>query len=178
MKQHDVKKTRTLGGNTFFIRPFGAFKSANLSGEVAALLTPIIAAFAPVVDDLKKIGELKEDASVLDLDIDMEKLSPSLGQALSGFSGDRLESLLKKLLVQFKNISVEIDGRGEAQLLTEDLANELFCGETQNMFILLFDVIKVNYSGFFEKLGSQFGKAADAVHQKAEPSLVNTGTSM
>jgi len=88
----------------------------------------------------------------------------ALAKGASGISGDKLEHLLKKLLVQHRNISFEPVGgpfetkkSSKPQLLTEDLANDMFCGDVQDMFILAFDVIKSNYSGFFEKLGNLFG---------------------
>ena len=34
---------KVIGENTFYIRPFGAFAAANISGELAALLSPILA---------------------------------------------------------------------------------------------------------------------------------------
>ena len=157
MKQHDVKQERKLGGNTFYIRPFGAFKAANMSGEILSLITPILAGIAPVV-----AGAKVTDDEVSLLDMDAEKVAPHLSNAMSGISGDKLELLLKKLLTDYKNVSVELEGKKEAQILTEDLANELFCGDAQDMFILAFDVIKANYSRFFQKLGGQYGKAINA----------------
>jgi len=161
MKQHDVKSKNTLNGNTFYLRPFSALKAANMSGEIMSLLTPVLAGIAPIVAG----AEIKGDNISL-FDIDAEKAAPHLANAMSGISGDKLELLLKKLLIQYKNISVELEGEKEAQHLTEDLANELFCGETQDMFILAFEVIKVNYSGFFKKLGGRFGAALNILTQK------------
>jgi hypothetical protein len=100
------------------------------------------------------------------MDIDIETVVPALANGMSGISGDKLEALLKKLLVKYKNVSVQVEGDNEAQVLTEDLANEVFCGEAQGMFILAVDVIKVNYSGFFAKLGSQFGGLLNGLIQK------------
>lgn len=40
---------KVIGENTFYIRPFGAFAAANISGELAALLSPILAGIAPAV---------------------------------------------------------------------------------------------------------------------------------
>ena len=162
MKRFDVKQERELGGNRFFIRPFGAFKSANMSCEIMGLLTPILAGVAPIVAG----AEISGDEINLG-DIDAEKAAPHLANALSGISGDKLEDLLKKLLILHKNISVQLDGESDAQTLTEDLADELFCGDTQDMFILAFDVIKANYSGFFKKLGGQFGSVLNAFLEKA-----------
>ena len=152
MKQHEVKHERELSGNTFFVRPFGAFKAANMSGDILALLTPILAGVAPIVAG----AELQGD-NISILDMDAEKAAPHLANAMSGINGDKVEALLRKLLIQYKNISVQVEGEDDAQLLTADLADEVFCGDTQDMFILAFDVIKVNYSGFFKRLGGQFG---------------------
>ena len=160
MKQHEISPGRVLGGNTFYIRPFGAFKAANMSGDIVSLLMPIIAGVAPIVAGAKVEGD---DISLLDMDA--EKVAPHLANVTGGINGDKLEALLRKLLIQYKNISVEIDGK-DVQTLTADLADEVFCGDTQDMFILAFDVIKVNYSGFFKKLGGQFGGVINAVMAK------------
>jgi hypothetical protein len=161
MKQFEIIQERLLGGNRFYVRPFGAFKSANMSGEIIGLLTPMLAAFAALID-----GARASETEVRMLDLDAEKAAPHLARALEGLSGDRLEALLKKLLVQHKNISVQLAGKNDAEPLTEDLANEIFCGETQDIFILAFDVIKANYAGFFKKLGGQYGEALDALLAK------------
>jgi len=161
MKQHEVKQERSLNGNTFYVRPFGAFKAANMSGEILALLTPILAGVAPIIAG----AEIQGDNVTL-LDMDAEKAAPHLAKAMDGINGDKLETLLVKLLIQYKNISVQLDGESEAQLLTRDLADEVFCGDTQDMFILAFDVIKVNYAGFFKRLGGQFGEAIKGLLEK------------
>jgi len=67
--------------------------------------------------------------------------------------------LLRDLLVRGNNIAVDFNS--ETKPLTEDLVNELFCGDVQDMYILAFHVIKINYGGFFGKLGTQSGKVAE-----------------
>ena len=172
MRQHDPIK-RKLGANTFYIRPFSAFKAANLSGEILSLLTPVFAGMAPLLADT----EIDENNITL-LDVDTEKAAPRLAKAMSGISGDKLEALLRKMLIQYRNISVEIkneDGSmDDVQLLTADLADECFCGDTQDIFALAFDVIKVNYSGFFKKLGGRFGGVINALLAKDTPSSTDT----
>jgi hypothetical protein len=143
----DVKASKEIGGNTYHIRPFAAFTAANISGELAAVITPLLASIAPAVAG----GE--EDASLLD--IDTEQAAPALSAAFSALSGDKVESLLKKLLTKHGNISVETDG--ELKQLDDNLVNELFCGEVQDVFVLAFEVVKVNFGGFFKKLGSLSG---------------------
>lgn len=45
---------KVIGENTFYIRPFGAFAAANISGELAALLSPILAGIAPLFGGLTR----------------------------------------------------------------------------------------------------------------------------
>ena len=57
----------------------------------------------------------------------------------------------------------------KAQLLTEDLANEVFCEDVQEMFMLAFEVVRSNYNGFFKKLGDLFGPLMEGLTKKASP---------
>jgi len=158
MKQHDVKCERTLNGNTFYVRPFPAFVAANISGDLSSLIVPVFASIAPQISGAAGVTNI--------LDMDSTAAAPLIANGLSSVNGEKIEALLKKLLVKHKNVSVMPAGEKDAQWLTEDLANELFCGEAQDMFILAFDVIKVNFSGFFTRLGSRFGNVIDTLTRK------------
>lgn len=138
-----------IGGNSFYIYPFSAFTSANMSGEITALLTPLIASIVPAIGTSR-------DKNVMDMDVG--EVAPHIAGAFSALSGDKVESLLRKLLLN-GNVGVLPAGSADAQWLTEELANEVFCGNTQDMFVLAFYVIKVNYVGFFEKLRNLSGNA-------------------
>jgi len=164
MKVFETKQ-RQLGDILFYVRPLPAFTAANISGEVIGAILPALLAIGPMLGD-------KDDPTAL-LDIDSEVAAKALAKGASGFSGDKIESLLKRLLVQHKNISFETvnEKKSKLQILTEDLANDLFCGDVQDMFILAFDVIKSNYSSFFEKLANLFGDRIGAFQN-----LVKTGT--
>ena len=71
---------------------------------------------------------------------------------------------MKKLLIDHKNVSVEGETTdGEVKLLTYDIANEVFCGDVQDMFVLCFEVIKLNFNGFFKKMAAQFGGLTEAL---------------
>jgi len=167
MKQFEITQ-KTIDGNTFYIQPFPAFTAANLSGEITSLILPLVGKAAPALTTaLKKGGE----SSILDLDA--ESVVPALTNGLASVSGDRVESLLKKLLTDHKKITVLSDGEKEPQLLTEDKVNEIFCGDVQGLFVLAFEVIKSNYSGFFKKLGGRFGSALNALLAKGTPSTKN-----
>lgn len=169
MKQFEPR-VRKIGENTFYVRPFPAFVATNISGELAAVITPLIGNLAPLFN--------KVDAGEGNglLDVDVVEAAPAIAGAFSSISGDKLESLMKKLLVRYKNISVEMYDSTEAQVLTEDLVNELFCGDVQEMFILAFEVIRTNYNGFFAKLGNLSGSVFELMN-KVKPSAKNTESS-
>ncbi len=162
MKQLESRSV-TIGENTFYIRPLPAFKAANMSGELVALAAPLLSGLAPL---LSKAAP--GDAGTSVLDVDMKEAAPSITAAFSTLSGDKLELLLKHLLITGRNVSVEMPNE-KVQLLTEDIANEVFCEDVQDMFILAYRVIQTNYSGFFKKLGNLFGPAADALAQMVTP---------
>lgn len=158
----------TIGENTFAITPFPAFKAANLTGELASVLAPIMGALAPLAGGANVDGSGGE-ASLLDID------ASKAGEALSncsGINGDKLEALMKKLLLG-GHIAVEYkdeDGGQKKERLDADLANELFCGDLQDMFVLCFYVIRLNFNGFFKRFVVQSGTAKSTV-QTARPIL-------
>ena len=61
-------------------------------------------------------------------------------------------------------------------MLTEDLANEVFCEDVQDMFLLAFEVIRTNYNGFFKKLGGRFGSLVGDLMKTAAPRQENMAT--
>lgn len=136
-----------VGGVKFYITPFPAFKAANLTGELAFVLAPLLGVLAPLVND----GSL--------MDVDAGRAAEAM-VGCTAINGDKLEKLMQKLLLG-GHIVVEApneDGEIEGQRLDMDLANEIFCGEVQDMFVLCFHVIKLNFNGFFKKFASLSGK--------------------
>jgi hypothetical protein len=142
MKQHEIKREKEIGGVKFYIRAFPAFTAANISGDLAAAISPAMAGLVP-------LAMQRGQADIMNIDVSQ------FSGALAGLSGDKLEALLKKLLTKHGNISVETDDG--VKLLDNDLGDEVFCGEVQNMFILAFEVIQANFGGFFKNLAGQFG---------------------
>lgn len=142
-----------VGEYNFYITPFGAFKAANLTGELASVLAPLLGAFVPLVSD--SAGDGREL-----LDVDASQAAEALA-GCTAISGDKLESLARKLLLG-GNVVVELEdpdtGETDAQRMDSDIADEVFCGDVQDMFVLCFHVIKLNFNGFFRNLGAQFGK--------------------
>ena len=148
-KQMEVKQ-KQIGENTFYIKPFSAFTAANISGDLAAVLSPMLGALAPLLSTESR-ANIEDDAAL-----------EALGNAFSGLSGDTVERLFKKLLIDSKNISAEAEATDwKVKLMTLDLANEIFCGSVEEMYMLCLEVIKINFGGFFRKLGIQFGSQND-----------------
>ena len=171
MKQLESREV-TVGENIFYIRPLPAFKAANLSGELAALVLPLVTGLTSLIP----AGTTAENMGNGLFDIDVKDAGPAISAAFSSLSGDKIEAILKHLLIAGKNISVEVPGE-RVQILTEDLADEVFCEDVQDMFILAFEVIRTNYNGFFKKLGGRFGPVVEALKQTVTPSQTSTESS-
>ena len=157
LKQIEPTK-ETVGGYNFYIKPFAAFKAANLTGELASVLAPLLGALAPLVSDQKE-GSL--------MDVDAAQAAEALSNC-TNISGDKMEKLMQKLLLG-GHIVVELpdeEGEFKPERLDMDIANEIFCGEVQDMFILCFHVIKLNFNGFFKKIAGLSGKAGSAIPKK------------
>lgn len=152
--------SKTIGDNTFYIRPLPAFKAANLSGELAAVLLPLLSGIAPLVSSDKGIDDLNSD-----------EVAPVVTGAFSSLSGDKVETLLKKLLVYGKTVSVVTPDSDDAKLLTEDLANDVFSANVQDMFVLAFEVIKTNFGGFFDKISALSGPLTTKIAEMKEKSI-------
>lgn len=150
MALQNEPKTVEIGGNTFYIYPFAAFKASNISGELFSVLGPALSGLAGL--------------KTADDQIDPSALASFFGT----LSGDKIESLMRRLLVANKNISVEVDG-AQAQWLTGDLADKIFCGAIGDMFKLAVEVIMLNFGGFFGELGGLFGAADTSLLTKISP---------
>ena len=151
MKKMEVTK-KTIGDTTFYIRPFGAFDASNISGELSAVVVPVVTSIAPIVS----IFANDKSENVMDMEID--KYLPAIGSALAGVGGNKVELLVKKLIVDYNNISFD-DEDGKTSRLTFEDADDIFCGDVFGMYRLCYEVIKVNFKGFFDSIVSLFGSA-------------------
>lgn len=112
-----------------------------------------------------------------DLLIPASEAMPAISSALSTISGDKVERMMRRLLIDQQNISVQgEDTDGDTVILDKDLADEVFCGELQDMFILCYEVIKLNFKGFFKRVGIQSGSLIDKL-RKGTPTSENGETS-
>ena len=157
-----------IGENTFYIRPLPAMRAANLTGELSALVLPLLSGLAPIL----AAADGKEKGKGV-LDVDITDAVPAIAGAFSTLSGDKLEAVLRHLLITGGNIAIEEPG-AKVETLSEDLLNEVFCTDVQDMFILAFEVIRTNYSVFFAKLGGRFGQAIEELMKKVTPRQEDT----
>lgn len=149
-----------LGDYEFGIHKFGAFKAANLSGELVAMFAPMLSALVPeLVKEVKEEKKSGVEKSIMDTEL--EDMAPAIAGAFNTLKGDNVEKLLVKLLCS-KNIFVKETGEDaeDGEWLTMDLADSIFAGNVQDMFVLAAKVIACNYQGFFEKLGIRSGAGA------------------
>ena len=154
-----------IGKNTFYIYPLPAFTAANLSTEIIGLLSPLVGGIAGAFKNSDKDTE-KEKQSLMDMDV--SEAAPYIAGAFSSLSAEKTENLLRKLLLN-KQVAVRTEESQGAFYLDEDTCNDIFCGRTQDMFILAFYVIKENYKDFFESFGSLFGGVQDTLAKIVSP---------
>ena len=165
---------KQIGDSIFYIKPFPAFTAASISGDLVALIGSNKGTEEGEVPQPENEGA--EEFNIMDTDLD--KALPAFSSALSSLSGEKIESFMKKLLIENKNVSVESEiTDGEVKILTMDLANEIFCMDLQDMFVLCFEVVKINYGNFFKKLGGRFGNLTESI-QKMAPGMISGDTSM
>lgn len=149
----------TIGDYKFYITPFPAMKAANITGELVSILVPLFGALVPLAGKSEDLG-----------DVDVGQAAEAIAKSVS-IDGNKLEKMIKNLLLG-GHIGVEFDVEDEdgnveteGQKLDMDILNEIFCCEIQDMFILCFYVLRLNFSGFFRKFAGQSGKAGSAVQK-------------
>lgn len=176
MKRTEVEEYK-IGENRFFVRRFPAFTAANISGELIRVLSPILSTVAVALGNfdasaIDTTNMTLDDISKMDIsnvmDMDIEKIVPSLSNALAGVSGNELQEIIEKLIVRYDNVSVNCEATDwNTARMTKDLADEVFCGDIQDMYILCFYVIKLNFRNFFKRFGSLFGsRTGDEMTEK------------
>lgn len=155
MRQLEPKRI-TIGEVEYAIYPFGAFDAAAISGDLAKMIGPFIVSILPLVSS---------DVS----DEDVEKLGPALTTAFQSLDGEKLQSMLRQLLIVKKNIVCEYrddSGQPVQKTLTIELANELFIGNLDDMVTLAVEVVNFNFAGFFTQIFTRFGNRSKSTRKK------------
>jgi len=158
LKQQEVSRFE-IGENTFYVKKFPAFYAANLSGELTKLVAPVVGALAPLM------GSANESFDIRNVQVD--DAVPAISKAFGMLSGEEVERIMKKLFIVRENVSVEgpcTDGK--TVKLNESLANEIFCGEVQEMYVLCWHVINLNFQGFFKNIEARFGLRTEVSEAK------------
>ena len=88
LKQLETREVN-VGENIFYIRPLPAFKAANMTGELAALVLPLVSGLAPL---LSAVDTEKEGNGLLDIKV--EDAAPAIAGAFSSLDGDKVEKIL------------------------------------------------------------------------------------
>ena len=144
-----------IDGISFFISPFPVFTAARITAQLSKVLSPILGGVIALLGSEDDTGEDTEK----DLSEDVVAAIPAFTAAMQGLSPAEFEKLARELLVNSRNIAFKNQDYPNGEILTEDAVNAIFAGNTQNMYILAFHVIKENYGGFFGKFKIPSGNA-------------------
>lgn len=139
LAKYEVKE-KTIGNYTFYVRAFPPLYALELLGDLQAVITASLKGATANTD---------KNSSILDAEVNIGNIVSSLGENLKG-----------PVLVKFANrlldeeyISVKLkndNGEYETVRLNESLVNEVFGARISDMLKLLYFVIEVNYSDFFD----------------------------
>lgn len=144
-----------IDGISFFISPFPVFTAARITAQLSKVLSPILGGVIALLGSEDDTGEDTEK----DLSENVVAAIPAFTAAMQGLSPVEFEKLARELLVNSRNIAFKNQDYPNGEILTEDAVNAIFAGNTQNMYILAFHVIKENYGGFFGKFKIPSGNA-------------------
>lgn len=144
-----------IDGISFFISPFPVFTATRITAQLSKVLSPILGGVIALLGSEDETGEDTEK----DLSENVVAAIPAFTAAMQGLSPVEFEKLARELLVNSRNIAFKNQDYPNGEILTEDAVNAIFAGNTQNMYILAFHVIKENYGGFFGKFKIPSGNA-------------------
>ena len=73
-----------------------------------------------------------------------------------------MERIIRRLLLDYNNVSLSGPFTDhKVKPLDMDAINEVFCYNAQDIFVLCWDVINLNFRGFFGRLKLQFGDLSE-----------------
>lgn len=138
-------KLKTVNDVVFHVQCFDPFTALRVLGDLQRVLSPIV-------------GSMVGSANATDVE-SINILSKSIGNICKGLheyvDGDTLVKLIE-MLVREDYISVSIEG-GTPKRLSKDLVNLVFNGNPGGVLELAYEVVKVNYGGFFTIFKTLFG---------------------
>lgn len=138
-------KLKTVNDVVFHVQCFDPFAALRVLGDLQRVLSPIV-------------GSMVGSANATDVE-SINILSKSISNICNGLheyvDGDTLVKLIE-MLVREDYISVSIEG-GTPKRLSKDLVNLVFNGNPGGVLELAYEVVKVNYGGFFTIFKTLFG---------------------
>lgn len=138
-------KLKTVNDAVFHVQCFDPFTSLRVLGDLQRVLSPIV-------------GSMVGSANATNVET-INILSKSIGNICKGLhdyvDGETLVKLVE-MLVREDYISVSIEG-GSPKRLSKDLVNLVFNGNPAGVLELAYEVVKVNYGGFFTIFNTLFG---------------------
>lgn len=136
-------RVKSVEDATFYVQAFNPFDAIKILGDLQKIIAPIMGGV---------VGQQGEEGENAKLGMSVEAICKGLHDYVDG---DNLLRVMK-MLIKPDFISVSIEG-GQPKRLTDDLVNLVFAGRTQGLFELCYEVIKINYDGFFTIFGDLFG---------------------
>jgi hypothetical protein len=136
------RKTLKVGDVEVSIVMIPARQAFQLSKDVAQVAVQLIGA-------LGKLGTKS-------LDLDLATIGPELGQSIAGIESSKLDALLAGLLAKSE---AKVNG---AWLPLLDVVDDVFTGRVMDLYLCLFEAVKINYPDFFDRLGQQKGQGQPA----------------
>ena len=138
-------KLKTVNDVVFHVQCFDPFTALRVLGDLQRVLSPIV-------------GSMVGSANATDVE-SINILSKSISNICNGLheyvDGETLVKLIE-MLVREDYISVSIEG-GTPKRLSKDLVNLVFNGNPGGVLELAYEVVKVNYGGFFTIFKNLFG---------------------
>ena len=136
---------KTVSDVVFHVQCFDPFTALRVLGDLQRVLSPIV-------------GSMVGSANATDVE-SINILSKSISNICNGLheyvDGETLVKLIE-MLVREDYISVSIEG-GTPKRLSKDLVNLVFNGNPGGVLELAYEVVKVNYGGFFTIFSTLFG---------------------
>lgn len=136
---------KTVNDVVFHVQCFDPFTALRVLGDLQRVLSPIV-------------GSMVGSANATDVE-SINILSKSISNICNGLheyvDGETLVKLIE-MLVREDYISVSIEG-GTPKRLSKDLVNLVFNGNPGGVLELAYEVVKVNYGGFFTIFKTLFG---------------------
>ncbi len=138
------RKTLKVGDVEVSIVMIPARQAFGLSKDVAQVAVQLIGA-------LGKLGTKS-------LDVDLATIGPELGQSIGGIESSKLDALLEGLLSKSE---ARVNG---SWLPILNRIDDVFAGRVMDLYLCLFESVRLNYPDFFDRLAK-----APAPSQPAQP---------